>query len=70
VPLGEGGESYLVRVLDGESLLREETVSSPAWTYTAAAQGADGVGATFNIDVAQVSDRFGPGLFRRLTVGA
>ena len=70
VPLGESAESYLVRVLDGENLLREETVATPAWTYTAAAQGADGVGATFNIDVAQLSDRFGPGLFRRLTVGA
>ena len=70
VPLGETTESYLVRVLDGASLLREETVSTPAWTYSAAAQSADGVGASYQIDVAQVSDRFGPGLFRRLEVGA
>ncbi|MCI2398642.1 phage tail protein [Aliiroseovarius subalbicans] len=70
VPLGEAAETYVVRVLDGEVLLREETVSAPAWTYSATAQGNDGAVAPFNIDVAQVSDQFGAGPFRRLSVGA
>lgn len=63
VPLGEDSESYLVRVRQGGAILREETVTSPAWAYAAAAQVADGAAAGDRIEVAQVSERFGPGLF-------
>ncbi|PIE08000.1 MAG: host specificity protein, partial [Rhodobacterales bacterium] len=70
VPLGESDESYLVRVMQGDTLLREETVSGPSWTYHASAQSADGAGASFSIKVAQLSDRFGPGLFGQLDIGA
>ena len=68
VPLGEDSESYLVRVLDGATVLRELTVYAPDWTYSQALQTADGVSAPFNIDVAQISARFGPGPFRRIEV--
>ncbi len=68
VPLGEDSESYQIRVLDGEAILREVTVSSPDWVYTAAMQTADGLAAPFNIDVAQISNSFGVGLARRVVV--
>lgn len=68
VPLGEADETYLVRVFDGPALRREVTVGAPSWTYTAAARAADGVTAPFEIAVAQVSDRFGPGPFTRITI--
>ncbi|MFC2967852.1 baseplate multidomain protein megatron [Acidimangrovimonas pyrenivorans] len=68
VPLGEAREAYLVRVVSGGGVVREEEVSAPAWSYPAAAQAADGVVAPYEIRVAQVSDSFGPGLFAALAV--
>jgi hypothetical protein len=68
VPLGEDSETYRVRVLTGQSLVREATVSFPEWIYSAAEQSADGVSGVFEIEVAQVSDRFGPGPFRRIMI--
>lgn len=70
VPLGEANEQYLLRVTQGNALLREETVATPSWTYSAAAQSADGVTGPYQIAVAQVSDRYGPGLFAKLKLGA
>jgi len=68
VPLGETGESYLVRVMDGVTVLREDTVGAEEWTYLAADQVADGVVAPFQIMVAQISNRFGPGVFEKIEV--
>ena len=70
VPLGEETESYLLRVMDGATIVREVTLATPAWTYPAAMQAADGLVAPFQIAVAQVSASFGPGLFRQVTVSA
>ena len=61
VPLGEERESYRLRILQGGSVLREVTVGTPHWTYPAALQAADGVTAGAEIEVAQISARFGPG---------
>ncbi len=69
VPLGEESESYLVRVWNGDSLLREASVGQPAWTYSASMQAADGT-ATPRITVAQVSARYGPGSFASVEIGA
>lgn len=66
VPLGEDREVYLVRVEQGGAVIRETTVFSPEWRYDAGVKLADGVTGAFEIAVAQVSDRFGPGLFRRM----
>ncbi|SIN89273.1 baseplate multidomain protein megatron [Vannielia litorea] len=63
VPLGEASEAYLVRVVQGGAVVREATSSSPAWTYGAPHQAGDGVTGTFEIHVAQISERYGPGLF-------
>ena len=68
VPLGEAGESYLLRVMDGVTVLREVTLSAAQWTYSAAMQTADGVVGPFQIGVAQISNRFGPGIFEEIGV--
>lgn len=68
VPLAEESEAYVVRVLDAGSVVREEIVSTPSWTYAAAAQSADGVTAPFELDVAQISALYGPGVFQRLQI--
>ncbi len=70
VPLGEESEAYLLRVMDGASIKREVTLSSPGWTYSAAAQAADGLSPPFTIAVAQISASFGPGPFGQVTVSA
>lgn len=66
VPLGEEAERYVVRVVQSEAVLREEMVSAPVWTYTAAAQGADGLAGAFEVRVAQVSALVGAGRFAAL----
>ncbi|QBF32263.1 glycoside hydrolase/phage tail family protein [Thalassococcus sp. S3] len=68
VPLGEESESYLVRVVQEDNILREETVGQPAWTYTAAQQGVDGASGIVRIEVAQISARYGPGLFASYSI--
>lgn len=62
VPLGEESESYLLRLRQGATVLRETTVTTPAWAWTAATQTSDGAasGAT-TLEVMQISQRFGPG---------
>lgn len=61
VPLGEEGESYLLRVMEGAQIRREVTLSAPFWTYSAADQVTDGGAAGKRIEVAQISAIVGPG---------
>ncbi|KAA9009043.1 baseplate multidomain protein megatron [Histidinibacterium aquaticum] len=63
VPLAEGQERYLLRVRsEGGGLLREALTESPGFTYTAAMQAADALNGTpATVEVAQVSDLYGPG---------
>ncbi|EPX87262.1 Putative phage tail protein/GTA TIM-barrel-like domain protein [Rubellimicrobium thermophilum DSM 16684] len=71
VPMGEDREAYLVRVMREGVLLREATVTTPAWIWTAAMQAADGAAegpGPVVLSVAQLSDRFGPGPFRSVEV--
>ena len=68
VPLGEETESYVVRVVQGASVLRETLVNAPAWQYTAAMQAQDAVTGPFDVAVAQVSGTYGTGLFQRVRV--
>ncbi len=63
VPVGEASEAYLLRVVQGGVVVREATVDTPAWTYGAALQASDGVTGAFEVHVAQISERYGPGLF-------
>jgi hypothetical protein len=68
VPLGEAAERYLVRVVAGGAVRREEQVYVPFWTYSSAMRAADGVTGAFDVEVAQISDRFGPGLKARIGI--
>ena len=68
VPLGEATESYQLRVVVSGTVRREEIVSGPQWTYTAADQSSDSISGAFSIEVAQISDRFGPGLAGKVNV--
>ncbi len=67
VPLGEASESYHIRILQAGLTLRESTVTSPQFTYTASQRMADGVTGPCEIAVAQVSQTYGPGPFRKVT---
>lgn len=66
VPLGEESEQYLVRVRQGSTVVREAAVSSPNWTYSAAQQASDALVGPAYVEVAQISARYGPGLFGRV----
>lgn len=68
IPLGEDRELYHVRVLSGDSLIREESVFSPALRYSQESWIADGSPRALAFEVAQVSDRFGPGPYRRIVL--
>lgn len=70
VPLGEETESYLVQVLDGETVLREVTVGQSDWTYDTTMQSADGATGATLIAVSQLSARYGAGPAVRTTLGA
>ncbi|MGM0741073.1 MAG: baseplate multidomain protein megatron [Pseudomonadota bacterium] len=68
VPLGEESETYVVRVMQGGAVLREEMTGQAEWTYGAEAQALDGVSGGFTLQVAQVSAHFGAGVFAALDV--
>lgn len=68
VPLGEETEQYSVQVRFNSALVREETVSSPTWVYTAAMRFLDGMVGPYSVTVSQISARFGAGLSGRVDV--
>jgi hypothetical protein len=68
VPLNEETEQYQVRVSVGGVVLRDDIVTAPNWTYGAADRVADGVVGLYSFEVAQISARFGAGLFRTIEV--
>ncbi|MFN4204204.1 MAG: glycoside hydrolase TIM-barrel-like domain-containing protein [Tabrizicola sp.] len=70
VPLGEELEAYVVRITQAAAIVAEYVVSLPEFTYTAAMRAGDGVTGAFDVSVAQVSQRFGPGPFRQVGVAA
>jgi hypothetical protein len=55
-----------VRVLSGGALLREFNPSEPRQDYGLTEQGEDGASAVLTIEVAQLSERFGPGPYKRI----
>jgi hypothetical protein len=69
VPLGEASERYVLRIMDGVTVVREMTLTTTQWTYSAANQSSDGVTAPFQIAVAQISDSFGHGVFEQIEIG-
>ena len=68
VPVGEAYEAYQVRVFSTGTLRREVSVTEPGWTYDAASRTADGVTLPFEVEIAQVSDLYGPGNIARIVI--
>lgn len=62
IPLGEESEAYRLRVFKSGQLRREQVITAPQWTYTAANLSADIGSGFYTIEVAQLSERFGAGL--------
>lgn len=63
VPLGEASERYRVQVFAGATLLRTETVTQPAFTYTTAMATEDelSAGDPVRFEVSQLSESVGAG---------
>ncbi len=70
VPLGEDNEAYLLRISSNGTVIRQENLTTTGWTYTAAMRAADGVTGTYTLEIAQLSQSFGPGLFARKEINA
>lgn len=68
VPLGEDREEYVVRLIHVGLVVREITASTASWIYTLPMQVSDGVSTGFSAHVAQLSNQYGAGLFRRIDV--
>ena len=70
VPLSEDAESYEVDILDGASVVRTLTASTPGVVYAAAEQTADFGSAqpSYDIRVYQLSSSYGRGTPRAATV--
>ncbi len=66
VPLGEERERYHLRIRSGSMILREFAVPEPQQIYSRTEQISDGAPARVTIEVAQVSDKFGPGPYKRI----
>ena len=66
IPVAEEAEAYLVRVRRGTQVLREVQVGKQSWVHSNALQAEDGGAAGIEVDVAQISATFGPGLFRTI----
>ena len=61
IPQTEEREEYRLRILTGNTLLREVAVTVAGFQYTAAMQAADGAGAPLELRMAQLSTIFGYG---------
>ncbi|SEM43780.1 Putative phage tail protein [Loktanella fryxellensis] len=70
VPLGEESEAYVVQVRQGDTILREVTVTQARWIYAQDARLGDGVAGDYVLAVAQISARYGAGPFVRIDVVA
>ncbi|MCW9044222.1 MAG: hypothetical protein OQK05_12845, partial [Pseudopelagicola sp.] len=66
----EEQETYLLRVQQGATVIREVALGAPVWIYSAAAQAEDALTGAYQIAVAQVSGRYGPGPFSQIALEA
>lgn len=70
VPLGEDGEAYEVDVMNGSTVVRTISASSPSATYTAAQQATDwgSPQSSYTVRVYQLSASYGRGEYREKVV--
>ncbi|MFT4013184.1 MAG: glycoside hydrolase/phage tail family protein [Paracoccus sp. (in: a-proteobacteria)] len=70
VPLGEAQERYLARVVQNGLVLAQTTTSERQWSVPPAIWNTAMAAGPFAVEVAQLSDSFGPGLFARKIINA
>ncbi|MFI0477368.1 baseplate multidomain protein megatron [Paracoccus jiaweipingae] len=68
VPLGEGREAYVVRLMRGGAVLHEASTAQPRWLVPQPVWDNAVAGGDFDLAVAQLSETYGPGLFARRTI--
>ncbi|MBD9525577.1 glycoside hydrolase TIM-barrel-like domain-containing protein [Paracoccus sp. PAR01] len=68
VPLGEAEERYSVRLVRDGAVLAQSLTDAARWTVPAATWAAARAGGNFVVEVAQLSDAFGPGPFARMPI--
>ncbi|WP_138465176.1 glycoside hydrolase/phage tail family protein [Poseidonocella sp. HB161398] len=68
LPLGEAQELYRVTVRSGGTEYRVADLATPLFNYTEAQRIADGLEGSYALEVAQVSELYGPGPARRIEV--
>ena len=68
VPLGEDTEVYQVTITQAGQIKRQQSLTSPLFSYSAAAQTSELQSGDYQIAVAQMSTRFGPGPSQTLTL--
>ncbi|MFV0361191.1 baseplate multidomain protein megatron [Tropicimonas sp.] len=68
VPLGEESERYLLQISSAGRIRREALPDEPKWSYSADMRSEDALSAPFEIRVAQMSERYGAGPFRRIEI--
>jgi hypothetical protein len=67
-PVGEEREIYRVTARKSGAAMRVEDVAAPSFFYDAGAMAADGAAGRFEVGVAQLSARFGPGPEARIWI--
>lgn len=66
VPLGEEREAYHIRILREDRVVREFESAASTQRYSPEDRAVDGTTESFHVQVAQISDRFGPGPYENL----
>ena len=69
MPLGEESEQYLIQIIVGGNVKRQFFSATAQYRYLQADQFSDNVTGVYEVRVAQISERFGPGLFASHIVG-
>lgn len=65
IPLGEASETYRLRIIKGGTVLHQVDLDQPFYRVPAEIWASATTGGPCTVAVAQLSDRFGPGLFVR-----
>ncbi|HWL57411.1 MAG TPA: glycoside hydrolase/phage tail family protein [Paracoccus sp. (in: a-proteobacteria)] len=68
VPLGEAREQYSARLTRDGAVLAEALVGEPQWTVPAEQWNAARSGGDFAVEIAQMSEIFGPGPYTRMVI--
>lgn len=70
MPLGEAQELYLIRLVRDGNVLAQAQVLAPHWTVPQDIWSSAVAGGAFAVEVAQLSDTFGPGPYARRMIDA